>query len=142
MVQKMNYMCVLMQRNVDMELEVEQYDNNEGIWIKVLNYEDGFVYKWKIEKFKGRLLLMSEMVQDREFNMNSRVDKVEDPLWDVACTECIGRGMLTLVNIPYRLTQTYSIDLLTIDSHNFATLSLSITPLHTIKHNIIHNPYT
>lgn len=59
-----------------MELEVEQYDNNEGIQIKVVNYEDGFVYKWKIEKFKGRLLLMSEIVQDRECNINSRVDKV------------------------------------------------------------------
>jgi hypothetical protein len=109
--------------------------------IKVINYEEGRVYKWSGEKLKGRVLLMSELVQEWEMESktDNMIDRVSDPLWDPESPCLICWGFLTLVNVPYLLSQTYSLDLLTSDSHSAATLSLSIIPLHS-SNNISH-PY-
>lgn len=58
------------------------YDISNILKVKVLNYEEGWVNYWDLNKFENRLDLMQESIE-YFFDHNAlNYDQTNDPFWD------------------------------------------------------------
>ena len=80
--------------------------------IKVVNYEDGWINYWDLEKFENRLQLMKEAVE-YFFNHNALNYTIEDdPFWDPKEFALYAQGICIMKNILYRFQMEHKAGLL------------------------------
>ena len=65
------------------------------ILIKVDNKEDAYFYEWNIEKFRSRLYMIREILEEFFDSQElPEIDKNEDPFWDPPNPIMIGQSFL------------------------------------------------
>lgn len=109
-------------------LNVQDANSDLIINVKVLNYENGWVNYWTLEKFENRLQLIKESLQ-YFFTYNSiDYNDETDPFWDPKEFFIAAQGICILKNVLYRFGMKHKIGL--IDSEGItAQLAISIFPI-------------
>lgn len=53
------------------------------IYVKVVNYDEGYVYFWDMKKFSNRYFLIKD-IMDNYFDTNElpNLKREDDPMWD------------------------------------------------------------
>lgn len=99
----LNLFAVASENNISAEVIIN---------IKVVNYEDGWVNYWDLEKFENRLQLMKEAIEFF-FTHNALNYNIEnDPFWDPKEFALYAQGICIMKNILYRFQLEHKAGLL------------------------------
>lgn len=89
-----------------MPLEEDEKNGIEDlvVKIKVINYEEGYVYYWNVDKFEERLEMMRAAL-DNFFHYNLVIGESDsDPFWDPKELIMNARGICLVKNVVFRFT--------------------------------------
>jgi hypothetical protein len=86
------------------------------ILIKIENNEDNYFYEWQSEKFRSRLYMIREMLEEF-FDTGDlpKLDRNEDPFWDPPNPILIGQSFLQLEPLGVQIENQLEAAILSID---------------------------
>lgn len=104
---------------------------------KVDNKEDGYSYIWPANKFKNRLYIIRDIVNDY-FDTNElpvriqliwqELEKDKDPFWDPPEPHLIGTAYANLENLSYLIENDAELSIIGLGTGKCGSLQFAITP--------------
>jgi kinesin family protein 13 len=80
--------------------------------VKVINYEEGWVNYWPLEKFDNRLILIRDAIEYFFSHNKIQYNEQNDPFWDPEEFFLHGQAFCLLKNVLYRFELTHKVGIL------------------------------
>lgn len=80
--------------------------------VKVINYEEGWVNYWPLEKFDNRLILFREAIEYFFSHNKIQYNEQNDPFWDPEEFFLYGQAFCLIKNVLYRFELTHKVGIL------------------------------
>jgi hypothetical protein len=80
--------------------------------VKVVNYEEGWVNYWSLDKFDNRLILLREAIEYFFTHNKISYNEQNDPFWDPEEFFLYGQAFCLIKNVIYRFELTHKVGIL------------------------------
>ena len=128
-----------LKRNVDLDLFlsknlIDHYNDpntNINIFIRVENFEEGYVYYWSQNIFNDRYDSLKELYNkfiEESFDISS-LPKEEDPLFDQPKQSLLGYAFYKLEPLAYLMNNCTNIPIISVNGDTQGTITIDVIPI-------------